>query len=61
MIANMLIHVIDVECVGPRALRVWFDDDTVKDVDLTNELWGEVFGCRAPTELRWGSLTTAQR
>ena len=26
-----------------RTLRVWFDDDAVKDVDLTGELWGEVF------------------
>ena len=43
MIANMLIHVIDVECVGPHTLRVWFDDNTVKDIDLSNELWGEVF------------------
>ena len=40
MIANMLIHVIDVECVGPYSLRVWFDDNTVKDIDLSNELWG---------------------
>ncbi|MSR21190.1 MAG: DUF2442 domain-containing protein [Gemmatimonadetes bacterium] len=39
----MLIHVIAVGCAGPRALRVWFDDNTVKDVDLSNELWGEVF------------------
>ncbi len=43
MITNMLLHVIAVECVGPRKLRVWFDDDTVKDVDFTGELWGEVF------------------
>ena len=41
MIANT--HVTAVRCIGPRALRVWFDDDTVKDVDLTGELWGEVF------------------
>lgn len=24
----MLIHVIAVACAGPRALRVWFDDNT---------------------------------
>jgi hypothetical protein len=40
---NMLVHVTAVECVGPRAIRVWFDDDAVKDVDLSEELWGEVF------------------
>jgi hypothetical protein len=39
----MLIHVTAVECVGPSTLRVWFDDDTVKDVDLGTELWGEAF------------------
>ena len=43
MIANMLVHVTAVECVGPRTVRVWFDDDTVREVDLTGELWGEVF------------------
>ena len=43
MITNMLLHVTAVECTGPRTLRVWFDDDAVKDVDLTGELWGEVF------------------
>ena len=43
MIANMLLHVTAVECMVPRTLRVWFDDNTVKDVDLTDELWGEVF------------------
>ena len=43
MITNMLLHVTAVECVGPCILRVWFDDDTLKDVDFTGELWGEVF------------------
>ena len=43
MITDMLLHVTAVECIGPRTLRVWFDDDAVKDVDLTGELWGEVF------------------
>ena len=43
MIANMLIHVTAVESLGPTSLRVWFDDDTVKDVELGDELWGEVF------------------
>lgn len=39
----MLVHLTAVECVGPRAIRVWFDDDTVKEVDLSDDLWGEVF------------------
>ncbi len=43
MITNMLLHVTAVECVGPCTLRVLFDDDTVKDVYFTGELWGEVF------------------
>ncbi len=43
MITNMLLHVIAVECVGPCTLRVWFDDETIKDVDFSGELWGEVF------------------
>ncbi len=43
MIAHMLLHINTVECVGPNTLRLWFDDDTVKEVDLTGELWGEVF------------------
>ncbi|MDH3206525.1 MAG: DUF2442 domain-containing protein [Gemmatimonadota bacterium] len=43
MMVKMLVHVTAVECVGPRAIRVWFDDQAVKDVDLSQELWGEVF------------------
>lgn len=43
MMSDMLLHVTAVECTGQRTLRVWFDDDTVKDVDLSGELWGEVF------------------
>jgi len=43
VIAKMLLHVTAVQCVGPTALRVWFDDESVKDVDLSGELWGEVF------------------
>lgn len=39
----MLMHVIDVKCIGPRALRVWFDEGSVKDVDLSDAPWGEVF------------------
>lgn len=43
MIANMLVRVRSVSCVGPRTIRVRFDDDAVRDVDLSEELWGEVF------------------
>ena len=43
MIAMMLVRVTSVECVGPRAVRVSFDDDTTKEIDLSDELWGEVF------------------
>ena len=39
----MLVRVSAVECVGPHTVRVRFDDDAVKDVDLSEELWGEVF------------------
>ena len=43
MTVNMLVHVTKVECVGTHSVRVWFDDGLVKDVDLSAELWGEVF------------------
>ncbi len=43
MKVNLLVHVTAVECVGPRSVRVWFDDGSVKDVDLSADLWGEVF------------------
>jgi len=39
----MLVRVAAVECVGPSTIRVSFDDGTVKDVDLSGDLWGEVF------------------
>ena len=43
MIGHMLLHVTSVECIEPHTLRVSFDDGSVKDVDLSGELWGEVF------------------
>ena len=43
MMSDLLLNVTAVECTGTRTLRVWFDDDTVKDVDLSGALWGEVF------------------
>jgi hypothetical protein len=39
----MLLHVTAVKCVGPSTVRVWLDDDAVRDVDLSQQLWGEVF------------------
>lgn len=39
----MLLHVTAVECLAPFRLRVSFDDGCVKVVDLSGELWGEVF------------------
>ena len=53
MIGNMLLHVTAVECVGPTSIRVWFDDDTVKDVDLRDEMWGEVFEPLRDPEFFW--------
>lgn len=40
---TMLLRVIAVECTGPHRLSVAFDDGTSVDVDLAEELWGEVF------------------
>jgi hypothetical protein len=39
----MFLHVTAVHHLGGWRLRVTFDDGTVKDVDLTDELHGEVF------------------
>lgn len=43
MIGHMLLQVTSVECLEPYRLRVGFDDGSVKVVDLSDELWGEVF------------------
>lgn len=43
MIGNMLVRVTAVECVGPSTVRIWFDDDAVREIDLGGELWGEAF------------------
>jgi len=43
MIANMLVRVTAVETTGRSTVRVWFDDGSVRDVELSEELWGEVF------------------
>ena len=38
-----MIHVTSVEHIADHTIRVEFDDGSVKDVDLSGELWGEVF------------------
>ena len=35
--------VIDVEVLAHYVLRVTFDDDVVRDVDLSDDLWGPIF------------------
>ena len=35
--------VTDVEVMPPHGLRVTFDDGLVRDVDLSDELWGPLF------------------
>ncbi len=39
----MFLHVITVTYLEGYKLRLTFNDNTVKDVDLQNELYGEVF------------------
>jgi hypothetical protein len=39
----MFLHVVRVECIAPYRLRIHFSDQVVKDVDLSQELYGEVF------------------
>ena len=39
----MFIHVKRLTYLEAYILRLEFDDETVKDVDLANELYGEVF------------------
>jgi len=38
------IHdIVEVEVIGDAAIRVKFDDDEVREVNLEDELWGPVF------------------
>lgn len=37
------MHVVDVTYLEKYKLRLKFNDGTVKDVDLTNELYGDIF------------------
>lgn len=39
----MLVHVTSVRALGGYRLRLAFTDGTVGDIDLADELWGEVF------------------
>jgi hypothetical protein len=39
----MFLHVTNVENVKPFELQLQFSDGTVKRVDLSNELYGDVF------------------
>lgn len=39
----MFLHVDEVTCLAPYRLRVQFDNGITKDVDLSDELHGEVF------------------
>lgn len=39
----MFLHIIGVTYLQDYKLRIEFDDDTLKDVDLKDELYGEMF------------------
>ena len=39
----MFLHINEVSYLGDYRLRLWFNDGQVKDVDLKDELYGEVF------------------
>lgn len=39
----MLVHVMTVEVLSDYRLRLSFTDGAVGDIDLGDELWGEVF------------------
>jgi hypothetical protein len=39
----MFLHVTDVTYLGAYRLRLQFNDGKVKDVDLKDELYGEIF------------------
>ena len=38
-----MLHVVKVNWLREYSLRIEFDDGVIKDVDLAEELWGEVF------------------
>lgn len=39
----MFLHINEAGYLGDYRLRLWFNDGQVKDVDLKDELYGEVF------------------
>jgi hypothetical protein len=39
----MFLHVTDATYLGDYRLRLEFNDGTIKDVDLKDELYGEIF------------------
>jgi hypothetical protein len=39
----MFLHVTKVTYLSDYRLRLEFDDDTAREVDLANELYGEIF------------------
>ncbi|MEW6532563.1 MAG: DUF2442 domain-containing protein [Thermodesulfobacteriota bacterium] len=39
----MFLHVTTVAYLGDYRLRLEFSDDTAREVDLANELYGEIF------------------
>jgi hypothetical protein len=39
----MFLHIVAVNYLEGYKLRIAFDDGVVKDVDLANELYGEIF------------------
>lgn len=39
----MFLHITQVSCAGPYRLRLRFDNGITKEVDLSDELHGEVF------------------
>ena len=43
MATNHFIHVTDVKYLDGYRLRVSFDDNVTKIVDLAPELWGEIY------------------
>ena len=38
-----MVKVIDVKQLGGYVLRLTFSDGVVRDIDLADELWGEMF------------------
>ena len=39
----MFLHIIEVKPLGEYQLKLWFNNGTVKEIDLREELYGEIF------------------